>query len=182
MTSGSSQAQLRTEPAGPQVLVQQESIDGLAAEWKTLLQSSLAGVPFLTPTWLMTWWRNFGRGHDQLVLSFRQRSRLAGIAPLMRTGDTLSFFALSDVCDYHDFLFPSGSEEGFFAALMSKLLEFPNWKRLQLEGLRERSPALAFLPDVARTHNLSVTVTAEEASPHIPVAATWDDYLAALDK
>ena len=163
------------------LLVQQEPLDALESEWRALLPNLWAPAPFQNPTWMRVWWDSFGHGHEQWLLSFRQGGRLRGIAPMMRTGDVISFLALTDVCDYHDFLFASGEEEACVTALLETLQAQP-WNRLELEGLREGSPALALFPRMAEAHSLSVTVAPDEVSPHIPVMPTWDGYLESLSK
>ena len=159
----------------------QESFETLDQEWRTLLPGLCTKAPFHTPAWLRVWWEHFGHGQELLLLSFREDGRLRGIAPLMRSGDRISFLALSDVCDYHDFLFPCGEEGAFLAALLDKL-ETLEWSALRLEGLREGSAALMLLPALAEKRGFTASVAPEEVSPHIPVAASWDAYLEALSK
>lgn len=182
MTSGLPRAAgAHTIQGSPALQIQQETFERLEPEWRALLPGSCVAAPFLTPTWLKVWWNHFGAGHELLLWSFREGGELRGLAPMMRTGDVLSFVALTDICDYHDFVFPCGSEEPYFRALLEKLTADPTWSCIQLEGLRERSAALAMLPALTAAHGLAATVTQEEVSPHIPVTPTWDDYLTCLD-
>lgn len=159
--------------------VHQETFDSLDSEWRALLPALCIKAPFHTPAWQRVWWNNFGKGHELLLLSFREGGKVRGIAPMMRTGDALEILAQTDVCDYHDFLFPCGEEEPFLAALLDTLWPLP-WQRLQLEGLREGTCALSILPVLAEKRGMAVTILKDEVSPHVPVAPTWDAYLEAL--
>ena len=161
--------------------VAEETFESLDQEWRTLFLALCLQAPFHTPAWLRVWWQHFGKGHELLLLTFREGGQLRGIAPLMRSADQISFLALSDVCDYHDFLFPCGDEESFLTALLDRLQSL-EWSAVRLEGLREGSAALALLPALAEERGFTVSVAPEEVSPHIPVAASWDAYLEALTK
>ena len=182
LASDSSQAAPLDGLTGARSLqVAQETFESLDQEWRALLPGLCFKSPFHTPAWLRVWWDHFGKAHEPLLLSFRDGGRLRGIAPLMRSSDRITFLALSDVCDYHDFLFPCGEGEAFLSALLDKLQTL-EWSALRLEGLRDGSAALTLLPALAEKRGFSASVAPEEVSPHIPVAASWDAYLGALSK
>ena len=158
-----------------------ETFDSIEEQWRTLVDESPSASVFSTPVWLRAWWENCSSSEELMLLSFRSEAGVAGIAPLMASENTLRFMAYSDVCDYHDFLVQSGGEEPFFQSLVDLFAEGP-WASIELDGLAEDSPTLHWLPSLARERGFDVERSAEEVSPQIPVASTWEDYLGSLGK
>lgn len=58
--------------------------DGLRAEWNALVDRLELPSPFQSWEWNRTWWNHFGEGKALLILTFRRRGRLIGIAPFFR--------------------------------------------------------------------------------------------------
>lgn len=164
--------------------VEEERFGPFEEDWRRFAQSMPAGpeaMVFATPDWMRAWWEA-GRGsEDLLLLSMRDEATIVGIAPLMRSGDTIRFLASSDVCDYHDFLFPRDRFEELLRVLLDRLLQL-EWRSLVLEGLQDGSATLALLPDLAAKRSLSVAKEPDEVSPRIAVTDSWDAYLETLDK
>ncbi|MDO8614236.1 MAG: GNAT family N-acetyltransferase [Dehalococcoidia bacterium] len=173
--------------------VQREDPARLEAEWRDLLPHCAYASVFLSPTWLKTWWDVFARGgaRDLIVLGARRGSALAGVVPLMREGDRLSFAGDTNVCDYMDFPCAAGDEPALLAATLRSLAPSAHpepvegWRELELWALREDSAALAALPAVCAELGLNLVVEVEDVCPQInlPSAADgWEGYLASLDK
>ena len=161
--------------------VRQETFDSLQDEWKALAEGPSRGSVFVTPAWLRAWWESCRSSEELLLLAFRQGGELRGVAPLMRSGETVRFIAYSDLCDYHDFLFSDGLEGEFYPALLETLAASEG-RNLVLEGLAEDSPTVQCLPDLARERGLAVRQTLEEVSPGLSVPASWEEYLSSLTK
>lgn len=161
--------------------VRLETFESLRNDWQTLLTEIPDTFPFLTPTWLETWWQSLGQGNELALYSMREAGRLRGIAPMMRSGRTLRFLAASDVCDYHDFLFAPGCEQACLDSFLDTLAEAP-WDSLQLEGIREHSQTLERLPVQVEKRGWQISRSPDEVSPLILVFKTWDEYLESLDK
>ena len=91
--------------------VTREDLTALEPEWRELLAScsSHASI-FQSPTWLRTWWGEFGADRELVLLSVRDEQRLVGVVPLMREGGRLSFAGDTEVTDYMDFPCTSGRE------------------------------------------------------------------------
>ena len=161
----------------------QESFDTLTEEWRALAKASAVGSVFATPAWQRAWWESCRTSEELLLLTFREGGAAKGIAPLMRTGDTIQFVGYSDLCDYHEFLFADGAEAEFYARLLDELLAI-DWRTLELDGLTEDSPTLRYLPDLAGQKGLAVERALETVSPRIPIPVppTWGDYLLSLNK
>ena len=92
------------------VSVIHENFDSVWERWENLLPLSATNTVFVSPWWHKTWWDNFGKDGDSLILSISDDAALLGIAPLM-TGDngTLTFLGDKDLSDYFDFVTPTAS-------------------------------------------------------------------------
>lgn len=161
----------------------------LRREWNPLLARSGFDNLFQTWEWQTTWWRHLGSG-DLWLLAWRDDSgALVGLAPLYlevaKSGERrLSLIGCLEVSDYLDVIAAAGQEAEVCAALLDWLGsdKAPGWDVVDLCNLPEVSPTHRLLPELAAAHGLAVTVTQEDVCPVITLPATWDDYLAMLDK
>jgi CelD/BcsL family acetyltransferase involved in cellulose biosynthesis len=161
--------------------VRREELAALALEWSDLLARCDDPVPFMHPTWHRVWLEEFGGDREPFLLSIRDGGRLAGVAPLLRDGDKLSFIGHYSICDYMDFTVPKDGAGDVFAALLDALQREP-WAELELRGLRDTSVTLAeFIPQ-AREAGMSVEQADEAVAPHIALPKQWEEYQSALPK
>jgi CelD/BcsL family acetyltransferase involved in cellulose biosynthesis len=163
------------------LIVSREDIDALEPEWREILPRCSYAPVFLSPTWLRTWWNEFGGDRELVLLSVRDDQRLVGVVPLMRDGARLSFAGDTEVCDYMDFPCTSGRETEVLSALFRSLGEEP-WDELSLWAMREDSPALTALPSIAAEHGLSFAREAEDVCPQIDLSPDFETYVSSLDK
>ena len=161
--------------------VQREELERLEPEWRALLPRASMNKVFASPTWLRVWWREFGAGRDLILLSVRRGEELVGVAPLMRDGDRLCFAGDTQVCDYMDFIAAPGDEEAVLSAVLRSLGEEP-WQELALWAVPEGSPTLEALKAVAPRFGLRVDVEIEDVCPQLDLPATWEEYLASLNR
>ncbi len=165
--------------------------DTLAEEWRALLERSVTNVLFLTPEWQALWWRHFGAGRELCVLLLREEEgRLVGIVPLYAFEEEgrriLQLVGGVEVSDYLDFVMERGYEEAVYRAALEFLRQGkgPAWDLLDLHCLPGDSPT--------RFNRLcqvceeccpgDVEAQPEDAAPYIPLPASWEEYLAGLDK
>lgn len=160
--------------------VQQESLDGVAAEWLRLLDETPEPLPFIHPAWQRVWLDEFQDGRQLLLLSARQGDRLVGIAPFLRQEERLSLVGHYSICDYMDMVVRD-EDEDVYASLLETLVA-DDWRELELRGLREESPTLRLLPEIAEQMGLQVTRELEAVSPRVDLPSTWDEYLGTLTK
>ncbi len=157
------------------------SFQEIQTEWENLLSVSPVNSLFLTPQWQQVWWETFGVGQGMAGFYVRTPDGVAGIASLVREGDTLSFVGNQDTFDYNDFMVSPGFEDEFFHSLIH-CLEDQRCNALELFSLVESSPTLTFLPDAARKHGYQVKVEQEDVTSGIGLPGTWDEYLSVLSK
>jgi len=141
---------------------------------------------FLTPQWQQVWWDTFGDGQTMCGFSYPLPDGAAGdgiaaIASLAKSGDTATFVGSQDTFDYNDFPIKPGHEEGFYRSLLESLEE-QDIRKLRLNSLRESSPTLELLPDIARGRGYTVEIEQEDVTSGICLPGTWDEYLGLLNK
>jgi CelD/BcsL family acetyltransferase involved in cellulose biosynthesis len=161
--------------------------DRLAGEWDDLLARSLTPSIFLTHHWQRIWWQHLGHGSLAIIALRTDAGRLVGIAPLLRSGGTshaLSFVGCVDVSDYLDVIVDGAAADDVYAALWDRLSgsDSPQWDVLNLCNIPDRSPTHRRLAELAEASGCSASVTIDDVCPVITLPASWDSYLAGLDK
>ena len=106
---------------------------------------------------------------------------VVAVAPMARSGDTLSFVGNQDTVDYNDFMVKPGHEAALYHALLLSMDE-QRCNTLRLASLRQTSPTLEHLPELARERGFSVEVQEEDVASGIALPDSWDDYLGVLSK
>jgi CelD/BcsL family acetyltransferase involved in cellulose biosynthesis len=157
------------------------SFHDIETEWESVLKESTADTLFLTPQWQKVWWDTFGDGRTMVGFSYPTNGEVTAIASLAKSGETVSFVGSQDTFDYNDFAIKPGHEEGFYKALL-KGMEEQDTRTLQLDSLRESSPTLEHLPEMARSLGYTVEVEQEDVTSGICLPGTWDEYLGMLNK
>tara|TARA_B100000809_G_scaffold46274_1_gene40713 strand:+ start:54 stop:1037 length:984 start_codon:yes stop_codon:yes gene_type:complete len=159
-----------------------DGLEAAKAEWTRLLGLSAANTVFLTPEWQRIWWGHFGGSYRLLILFLHDTDGPLGLAPLAVQDGTVSFLGRTDLFDYHDFIVVEGRERPFYEALIDYVERDADWRVLEMESLRARSPALELLPALAEARGFSVEFVREDVAPVLALPDTWDDYLASLPK
>ena len=157
------------------------SFQEIENEWESVLRDSPENTLFLTSQWQKVWWDTFGEGHTMCVFTYPEPNEISAIASLAKSGDTVSFIGSEDTFDYNDFLIRPGHEVGFYQTLLD-CMEEQKFGMLRLVSLRETSPTLQILPDLARKHGYTVEVKEEDVTSGIGLPSTWDEYLSLLNK
>ncbi len=157
------------------------SFQEIEREWESVLRDSPENTLFLTSQWQKVWWDTFGEGHTMCGFTYPEPNEISAIASLAKSGDTVSFIGSEDTFDYNDFLIRPGHEVGFYQTLLD-CMEEQKFGMLRLVSLRETSPTLQILPDLARKHGYTVEVKEEDVTSGIGLPSTWDEYLSLLNK
>ncbi|MBC8280035.1 MAG: GNAT family N-acetyltransferase [Chloroflexi bacterium] len=157
------------------------SFQEIESEWESVLRDSPEDTLFLTSQWQKVWWDTFGEDHTMCGFTYPASNEVAAIASLAKSGDTVSFMGSEDTFDYNDFLIRPGHEEGFYKTLL-ECMEEQDFRMLRLVSLRETSPTLELLPDMARKQGYTVEVEEEDVTSGIGLPGTWDEYLGLLNK
>jgi CelD/BcsL family acetyltransferase involved in cellulose biosynthesis len=179
------------------VLTEFEAVEKLRPEWSALLERSGSNELMLTPAWLLTWWRVYGRDCRPQVGAFYQGERLVGLAPLLerrfwyRPG--IPFRRLEalgadvdegdGVCsDYLNLITEAGAEEKIAAAFARALVTgaFGQWDELILPAMAGDGAMPALVVEAFRHEGLPCEFVQTGVAPYIPLPTSWEAYLKAL--
>ena len=163
------------------ITVQTNDFESIEKEWEEILPRTKANTIFVTPWWQKVWWSHFGEGAELLILSVRDGDELIGVAPLMMKQRVLSFLGDTDLFDYHDFLVLFGREGDFYNALCDHIAGL-EWDALELKSLRDGSPTLVHLRDLASSKGYTAHIEEEDVAPVAVLGSTWDEHLGSLRK
>jgi CelD/BcsL family acetyltransferase involved in cellulose biosynthesis len=183
------------------VLTDPAQVEGMRADWLDLLRRSAADEAMLTPTWLLTWWQVYGAGTGRQlrVGVFREGDRLIGLAPLtarrIRYRPYIPFRRLeplgADVdegdgvgSDYLNILAERGAEDRVARALARAVTrgEFGACDEVVLPAMDGEGVMPGLLVEAFAGAGMEVSCAEMGSAPHIPLPASWDDYLKALPK
>jgi CelD/BcsL family acetyltransferase involved in cellulose biosynthesis len=157
------------------------SFQDIPGQWQDVLSESPVNTIFLTPQWQEVWWESFGNGSSLAGFYLTGPQGVAAVAPLARSGHTLSFVGNQDTVDYNDFMVRPGYETSLFDALL-RCMDEQGCDTLELASLTQSSPTLEHLPEIARQRGFSVDIEEEDVTFGIVLPDTWDAYLEALSK
>ncbi|HET7340434.1 MAG TPA: GNAT family N-acetyltransferase [Methylomirabilota bacterium] len=160
-----------------------DSLDAVGPEaWEALHATLRLRSPFLDWTWQHEWLAVFGEGRRlELRRVVDASGRLAGLLPLVETAPGhLMLVGGAEVSDYLDVLARAGEERDVWAAVLESRAATPaTWT---LHAVPEASPTVTALPALAAAVGLTATATVEERCPVVDLPASWDAFLASLDK
>jgi CelD/BcsL family acetyltransferase involved in cellulose biosynthesis len=163
--------------------------EALAEEWDDLLVRSASAPFFMRYSYQRTWWRYLGNDDLVLIAVRTDEGRLAGLAPLYgKTNQAgqreLSFVGCVDVSDYLDLLIDKEQVDSVCQALLDCLerSQQVNWDKLYLCSLPHNSLTHTHLAETARARGWQAQVRQQDVCPVITLPASWDTYLAGLDK
>jgi CelD/BcsL family acetyltransferase involved in cellulose biosynthesis len=132
--------------------------------------------------------QTLGSGKACIIVFRDGDGALAGIAPMYweiagAGGAALSPIGCS-VSDYLDVIAAKGCEDQIYNALLETLTrsDFPQWDIVDFCNIPTLSPLNTRLKSLAETRRLITDWRVQNVSPIIPLPATWEEYLARLDK
>lgn len=168
-------------------VVRPAQLERLAAEWRELLAASRSDCLFLTPEWLLAWWRHLSDGRRPAVYAVRgEGGRLAALAPLAAARSPhlwppqrLGFPGTATVgADYLDVVVRTG-DEGALEALADQLDR--DRPLLELERVPREGSATARLAGLLEGRGWQRLERITDVCPWIDLEGTsWAGYVAGL--
>jgi CelD/BcsL family acetyltransferase involved in cellulose biosynthesis len=152
----------------------------LDSRLEDLLNRQPERLTFVHPSWLRTWLAEFGAKCEPLVLTCGD-GNLAGLAPLMRADDRLTFIGDPSICDFMDVVVDPTNADAVYDDLWAQLCD-QEWNEIDLWGLMESSPTRERIKAYAASNGYGCEESAEAVAPRLDLPATWEDYLASLGK
>ena len=164
------------------------TFETLAPQWNALLAESITDVPFLRHEYLRGWWETLGGGEwdagELAIITAERDGELTGIAPLFKHENNLHFLGSIEISDFLDFIVREADLPDFLHGLLDFLASHANlsWSALDLHNLIEDSPSLPVLRTESQTRGWDLAEETLHPAPYVPLAETFDDYLAGIDK
>jgi len=160
-----------------------DAFEPLKRAWNSLLARSATNTIFGTWQWQETWWRCFGEDRALRICTVSEGKELVGIVPLVGlegdpTARALQLVGGTDVADYLDVI----AEPARVPEVLAAALDALEWDVIDLHALPEASPARPALARLAEERGYRFEEKVEDVCPLLQLPATWDDYLAMLNK
>ena len=154
------------------------------SEWEALHAAQARPSPFLSPRFLLPWWRAFGRGCEVRVARLAPRESPAeALLFLCRCGTGgWTFLGGDQVADYLDALVAEGREERFWREFLTRGLPALGGGPLRLPGLVDGTPALSVLPRLCGEAGIPCSVSEMDRAPYIGLPGSFEAYLEGLGK
>ena len=165
------------------------TLDGLVAlqkEWTDLLAQSDVRVIFLTPEWIVTWWRLFGEDESILgpkalwILTVRDGSRLVGLVPFMirtrkRFGMTLRVleFVGGGFGDYSDFII-TGDRRRILQTFWAHIAKRKVWDIGILNDCSGFADHATLSEQCLPVEGIHLQGMPGEICPHVRISGSWD--------
>lgn len=156
----------------------------LEEDWNTFLFSSDLNNVFLTHEWFATWWKNLSEGSELHVMIFHdQDESIIGMAPLRIKEDQVLFIASHEVTDYCDLVTRRKGREDFYGSFLKYLQEdFSDMSRFEFINIKETSPTLLHIPDMASEYGFCCSQVESEIVPVLDLPSSYEAYLSGLER
>ena len=160
---------------------------GLEREWNDLIARSSTEDPFLTYTWLRTWWESFGKDHQLHLITVKAGEKLVAAAPMMRTklrmyGVTTD--TIASIYNPHtprfDFVIAGGAPREIIHKLIWRELSSAGAGMVVLRQVLQTSDTLPTIERLAKNDEWSTGWWTAPRSPYIPLKCTHSELLARL--
>lgn len=161
----------------------------LVPAWEDLLERSLDSTVFLSPEWILSWWRHFQDDRfAHLLAAWDEDGRLCGLAPFYlrrihwpgsHNSFSLGFMSDSEVgSEYLGMLVLPEFEDSFINAVAKKLQG--QWVLADLRGLKQNGVLPQRIVEVFGTQTANRLYKERHPCSLIPLPSDYEAYLSAL--
>jgi CelD/BcsL family acetyltransferase involved in cellulose biosynthesis len=153
----------------------------LAPGWSDLHRAGDHPTPFMSWEWASSWWDFFGSGRLHVV-AFHRNGRLAGLAPLYRSGGPWGMSTLRQIgagqSDYLDFLIEPNAAEKGYGDLILAVMKSSDTDLILLEQVPPNR--LGILRNRGRLSGSYLQVKERGHCYIAELPPRWEEYLAGL--
>jgi CelD/BcsL family acetyltransferase involved in cellulose biosynthesis len=164
-----------------------ERLAELAPTWDRLVTRAGVTHPFVTHTWMQTWWECFGAGAELMVLLIRSDGEPIAIAPFQRRTERIYGarhrclrFLANDHSPRCDFIIAAKPVEAYASIGKFLMSESASWDVLQLCDVPADSRTVRELTSHAAQYGFLSGVRRGPNSPVAPTTSRWDEYFETL--
>lgn len=155
--------------------------------WTTLLNGvSECSTVFLTPEYILNWWKYFGEGGKLSVLMLFEDNSLVGIAPLsIFQSNSFSFprrilsFMGSHQADHLDFYIKPDFRRDGMTKIFEYIMTNLQWDVIDLLDFPSDSENLSLLKELLDNHGLVYSIEPCTVCPYLQIKdSNWDAFYA----
>ena len=159
------------------------AFDQLSAEWDTLAAASITDTPFQKLAYQKGWFTHLGEGELHTIAVYDDAA-LIGIGCFNLRGDTITFNASKEETDYLDVIVSADNAQAVWQAIFDCFCgeQAPAWSCIDLFNIPAASPSRDIVATLAADRGFSFASERAEVCPIIELPASFDDYLAGIDK
>lgn len=170
-----------------EVISSEARFNALEPEWDDLVSRAPLDHPFLSHSWLRTWWECFGKGRGLHLITVRAGQQLVAVAPMMRS--RLSMYglrcnALVSMYNPHtprfDFIIAAESDEAVIQTMIWRELSSSDCDMVVLQQIPQTSGTLAAIERLAQNDEWFMGCWTAPPSPYIPLGCTHTELLGRL--
>ncbi len=189
-------AQPREARGGPRtlaaVVIQDcRQLEKLSEDWHDLYDRTECRNPFLTPEWMLTWWRHFGGAHRPFVITVRnQDERLVAVAPMYVRRSKMGSWGPRALC----FLADRGVGTDHLTLLVGPDMKAAavqevvgviqtrrdDWDYIELAAVPETCPMWACLRSELGAVGMREQVIRSSICPYALLPASFEEFLGGL--
>jgi len=161
-----------------------DEFNSIRSQWDSLICRAGVVHPFLSHTWLRTWWEAFGRGSELYVVTVWAEADLLAAAPMQRT--RARFYgvpadAITSICNPHtprfDFILAADAPREILCELIWSHLSDAGCDVVVLQQVPAESSTLTSIQQFAQDDQWDAGWWAARPSPYVPLGCTHSDVL-----
>ena len=141
--------------------------------WNSIATKNALNVPFYSYEWHRTWYKVFGANIECWI--FHDENTLA---PLVKTGSTLTFSGGKEICDYMDMVGPDEKKPEAWSHILS-YAKSHDITSIVLPNIPESSTSLSYFQ---KEKGYVISTEKEDTTPILTLPTSWDAYLSKLPR
>jgi hypothetical protein len=159
----------------------------LSRDWDALVLNAGVEHPFLSHTWLLTWWESFGKGKQLRVITLWLDDQLVAAAPMMI--ETAQMYGvkvkrLDSMYNFHtpryDFIIAADPSLAYPAIWKELSSPEGDWDLVTLAQLPCESPTIARMEQLAQSAGWNTGRWDAPPSPYIRLDCSYEVFLSKL--
>jgi CelD/BcsL family acetyltransferase involved in cellulose biosynthesis len=176
-------------PAAFQVKIISDPVEfySIAPRWDRLVARAKTDHPFLSHTWLRTWWEAFGHGSQLYLVTVWAGSELVAAAPMQRKSTKFVFVrfdTITSIYNWHtprfDFIVAADLPREMLHGLIWTKLSAAGCDMVLLQQVPADSPTLTSLESLSAQDGWVAGRWAARPSPYIPLGCTHAEVLSRI--
>jgi CelD/BcsL family acetyltransferase involved in cellulose biosynthesis len=160
---------------------------GIGSQWDRLVARARTSHPFLSHTWLRTWWEAFGHASQLFIVTIWAESELVAAAPMQRKQTKLFFVpfdTIASIYNWHtprfDFILAADAPREILHKLIWNSLSEAGCDVVLLQQVPADSNTLASLEMLAAQDRWAAGRWSARPSPYIPLGCTHGQVLSRI--